>query len=100
MLNIKPLISLDDEGKAIAIGKSFSRKGNMGKIIQMIINMAAEGKIWNYAIVHAQNNERAEMYARGLLEIIGKEPAFIMDVSPVIGVHNGIGVVGISLMFQ
>lgn len=100
MLNVKPLISLDDEGKAIVIGKSFSRKGNLEKIIHKIKDMAAEGKIWNYAIVHAQNIERAEMYAERLQETIGKEPAFIMDVSPVVGVHNGIGVVGISLMFQ
>jgi DegV family protein with EDD domain len=100
VLNIKPLISLDSEGKAFALGKSFTRKGNMKKIIQMVKDMAAEGKIWNYAIVHAENLARAEMYARSLEEILHKKPAFIMDLSPVIGVHNGIGVVGIGVMYE
>ena len=100
LLNIKPLITLDHEGKATAIGKSFSRKGNMKKIVRMIEDMAAEGNIRNYAIVHAQNLERAEMYAGMLEKSIHKKPAHIMDVSPVIGVHNGIGVVGIGIMFE
>jgi len=100
VLNIKPLISLDSEGKAFALGKSFTRKGNMKKIFRMVKDMAAEGKIWNYAIVHAQNIERAEMYARSLEEVLHKKPAFIMDLSPVIGVHNGIGVVGIGVMYE
>jgi DegV family protein with EDD domain len=100
LLNIKPLIHIDKEGKAAALGKSFTRRGNVKKIIKRITNMAAEGKIWNYAIVHAQNLERAEMYAGLLEKAIQKKPAYIMDVSPVIGVHNGIGVVGIGVMYQ
>lgn len=100
LLNIKPLISLDSEGKAFALGKSFTRKGNMKKIVQMVKNMAAEGKIWNYSIVHAENRARAEMYAHSLEEFLHKKPAFIMDLSPVIGVHNGIGVVGIGVMYE
>ncbi len=99
-LNIKPLISLDSEGKAFALGKSFTRKGNMKKIIQMVKKMAGERKIWNYAIVHAKNLERAEMYAHNIEEILHKKPAFIMDLSPVIGVHNGIGVIGIGVMHE
>jgi DegV family protein with EDD domain len=99
-LNIKPLISLDSEGKAFALGKSFTRKGNMKKIVQKVKNMAAEGKIWNYSIVHAENRARAEMYAHSLEEILHKKPAFVMDISPVIGVHNGIGVVGIGVMYE
>ena len=99
-LHIKPLITLDSEGKASALDKSFSRKGNMKKIIRLIKDMASEGKIWNYAIVHAQSLERAEMYAQRLEEILHKKPAFIMDLSPVIGVHNGIGVVGVGIMYE
>jgi fatty acid-binding protein DegV len=32
--------------------------------------------------------------------ILGRPPAFVMDVSPVVGVHNGIGVVGIAVMLK
>ncbi|MFC2141782.1 DAK2 domain-containing protein [Acidobacteriota bacterium] len=99
ILNLKPIVSLDSEGKGAAFGKSFSRSGNMKKIMRMIKDMAGKRELWNYAIVHAQNRERAEMYAEKMQETIHQDPAYIVDISPVIGVHNGIGAVGIALMF-
>jgi DegV family protein with EDD domain len=100
LLNIKPIIALDAEGKAVALGKSFSRRQNMKKIVGMIRRETAGRAVWNYAVVHAQNPYRALHYAEELVPVVGKKPAFIMDISPVIGVHNGIGVVGICLMFE
>jgi len=100
LLNIKPIISLDREGKAVALGKSFSRRRNMAKIVSLISRESSGKKVWNYAIVHAQNPYRALHYAEELGPVLGRKPAFIMDISPVIGVHNGVGVVGICLMFE
>jgi len=100
VLNLKPIISLDAEGRAVGYGKSFSRRQNMKKLIRMIGNLLSQGKIWNYSIVHAQNRERALCYAEELRAVLGKDPLYIMDISPVVGVHNGIGAVGISLMFE
>jgi DegV family protein with EDD domain len=100
ILNLKPIVSLDSEGKGAACGKSFSRRGNMKKIMRIIKDMASKETLWNYAIVHAQNLERAEMYAEKIKESIHRNPAYIVDISPVIGVHNGIGAVGIAIMFE
>jgi DegV family protein with EDD domain len=100
ILNLKPIVSLDSEGKATASGKSFSRKSNMKKIVDKIRKMSEEHQIWNYSIVHAKNLERAEIYAQKLKQEIDRDPLYIMDISPVIGVHNGIGAVGIALMFE
>jgi DegV family protein with EDD domain len=100
LLNIKPVIILDAEGKAAAAGKSFSRRQNMKKIVGLIRRDSAGRKVWNYAIVHAQNPYRALHYADELAPVLGKKPAYIMDISPVIGVHNGIGAVGVCLMYE
>jgi DegV family protein with EDD domain len=100
ILNLKPIVSLDSEGRGIAFGKSFSRRGNMKKIVGMIKGMYQEAEVWNYAIVHAQNLERAELYAKKLEEELHLKPAYIVDISPAVGVHNGIGAVGIALMFK
>ena len=70
----------------------------MSKIINILQKRSSEKQIWNYAIVHAQARERAEKYAEKLTKVIGKEPAYIMELSPVVGVHNGIGAIGIGLM--
>jgi DegV family protein with EDD domain len=100
LLHLKPIITLDENGKALPFGKSFSRRGNMKKILAMISEMAAQGKIWRYAIVHAQNPVRARMYAQKLEAMLGRPPAYTMDVSPVVGAHNGIGVLGVCLMLE
>jgi DegV family protein with EDD domain len=100
MLNLKPIVTLSLEGKAAASGKSFSRGANMKKIIRKIKDMAGKDKLWKYAIVHAQNRERADEYAEKIKTAIHRDPAYIMNISPVIGVHNGIGAVGIALMFE
>jgi uncharacterized protein len=98
VLNLKPIVSLDEEGKATAAGKSFSRKANMKKIMRIMQERIQNSKIWNYAIVHAQAPDRALKYAQQLTAIAGKEPAYIMELSPVVGVHNGIGAIGIGIM--
>ncbi len=100
LLRVKPLITLDEEGKSAAAAKSFTRDGNMQKIIRRIEDMAARGKVWNTAVVHAQNPSRAWAYAEMLEARLGRPPAFIMDVSPVIGVHAGAGAVGVALMLE
>jgi len=97
-LNLRPIVTLDEEGKAAAAGESFSRRGNMKKILELLNKKTENCKIWNYAIVHADAESRAQIYAEKLTNIIGKEPAYIMELSPVVGVHNGIGAVGIGIM--
>jgi len=99
-LNLKPIISLDEQGKATAYGKSFSRKNNMKKIIKEIKILNEAKGIWNYAVVHAQALERAYSYADKLKQTTGKKPAYIVDISPVVGVHNGLGAVGIAVMIR
>jgi hypothetical protein len=100
LLNIKPILSLDSEGKAAGLGKSFSRRSNMKKILKSLRQMAEKKAIWKYAIVHAQNESRARTYAEKITEMTGMNPAFVVDVSPVLGVHTGIGTLAVALMFQ
>lgn len=98
LLNLKPIVSLDETGSGIAYGKSFSRKANMNKIIKTIADTHKNNNIYSYAIVHAEEEKRALEYASKLTKIIGIEPEYIMSLSPVIGVHNGPGTIAIGFM--
>ncbi len=100
ILNLKPIVSLDKEGKAQAFGKSFSRSGNMRKIVAMIKEELKHKHLWEYAIVHADASDRAYKYAELLTTATGKKPAYIMSLSPVVGVHNGNGTVGIGVSYD
>ncbi|HOI44409.1 MAG TPA: DegV family protein [Candidatus Aminicenantes bacterium] len=97
LLNLKPVLALV-EGQAVSISKSFGRRANMKKIMRMIRRTAGEKTVQKYAIVHAQVPERADLYARELTKIFGRGPEFIMVISPVIGVHTGLGVMGVALL--
>ena len=100
VLNIKPIVSLDAGGNVAILGKSFSRRANMKKILGLVREATAGRRVWNYGVVHAQNLFRALRYADALEGMLGKKPAFVSDVSPVVGAHNGIGVVGVALTFE
>ncbi len=100
LLNLKPIVSLDAEGKALPIGKSFTRSANMRRIIDLIRTDLAHNKLVDYAIVHADAPDRAIKYGELLEQLTGKKPAYIMPLSPVVGVHNGIGAIGIGLSYD
>ncbi len=100
LLNLKPVISINAEGRTVSFGKSFSRSRNMKKIVQNLKNMAESNKIWHYAIVHVKCSSKADIYAESLTSIFGKPPAFIEEVAPAIGVHTGIGTLGVAVMFK
>jgi len=100
MINLKPIVTVDESGKGKAFGKSFSRKANMKKIINLMVQEIKGKQLWNYAIVHSQSLGRAEQYAERITKITGQEPAYIIDISPVVGVHNGIGSVAVTYMYD
>jgi len=100
LLNIKPIVGLDEDGKAKIWGKSFSRAANARKIIALIEKDLQSLQLWDYAIVHADAEARARMYARMLEKLTGRPPAYIMPLSPVVGVHNGIGAVAIGVSYD
>ncbi len=100
LLNLKPVVTVNNEGKTEAFGKPFTEKSSMELIINKIKSMAAEKKIWGYSISHARNLSVANWYADQMREISGLDPVFINDASPVLGVNVGPGVVALSVMFE
>ena len=96
-LNVKPVISVDAEGRIEAIGRSFSRAGNMDGIIEKIESRSRTRRVWGYALVHVRNPERAALYAEKLTAALGRPPEYTMDASPALGIHAGIGAVGVAV---
>jgi DegV family protein with EDD domain len=98
LLGVKPIISIDDEGKVITFGKAFSENGSKELLIKEASRLIAKGKIWGYAISHVRNMETALWYETQMEALTGKKPLFINDCSPVLGVHGGPGTVVLSIM--
>jgi len=98
ILGLKPIITIDKEGKGAVAGKSFTRAGNMKKILRMVGRSSSGRGIHSYAIAHAGNPDRADAYAEKLTGVLGRPPEYIMSASPVIGVHVGPGLVAVALI--
>ena len=100
ILSIKPVVSVGPDGKAFNAAKTFSRKGMLAKVLELVRGVAAKDRLWGYAIVHAQNPERALEYEAALTPLLGMGPRYIMEVSPVIGVHSGVGAAAVALLSE
>ena len=100
LLNIKPIITINKLGQAVPCSQSFSRRQNFKKILQMIRKRQAVHPVHSFSIVHAGNRPRAEAYAREIELITGRPVSFIEEASPVVGVHNGLGAVGVCLSYE
>ena len=98
LLGVRPIISVDNEGKAYTYGKAYSEKGSMEFLIKEASRLIAKGEIWGYAISHINNMETAQWYATKMETLTSKKPLFINDCSPVLGVHGGPGTVVLSIM--
>jgi uncharacterized protein len=100
MLDIKPVIALDNEGKAYMFSKSFSESGSRKKVIRSIRKLVRDRKVWKYAITHCNNRTSADWMAAELEALLGQKPAFIEHVSPVLVANAGPGITAVSLMFE
>ena len=100
ILNIKPIVSVDALGKSVLIGKTFSQSSNMNLVMKKIAFLQRQNVFWNYIVLHAHNQGGAEEYSRRMKTVTGFEPLAVIDISPAIGMHAGIGATAISIMFK
>ncbi len=100
MLDLKPIINIDKEGKASLASNSFSEKGSMKKIIRNLARLTNGRQVWGYAITHANNPTTAQWYALQMENITGKKPLFIDHASPALVANTGPGVACISLLME
>jgi DegV family protein with EDD domain len=100
ILNINPIVSIDESGKAIVFDKSFNQKANMEKVMGYIRKLFLEKSVWNYIVLHANNAEAAQWYSEKMKAISSKDPVSVVNISPVIGANAGIGAAAVALLFD
>jgi DegV family protein with EDD domain len=100
LLNINPIVSIDDSGKAFVFDKAFNQKAIMEKVMGHIKTISREKPIWNYTVLHANNPESAGWYSEKMEALTNKAPASIVNISPVIGANTGIGASAVALLFE
>jgi hypothetical protein len=100
MLDLKPIIAVNKEGKAALFSKSLTEKASMKKVMKNIAKVTQGKQIWEYAITHANNEPAAQWYADEMEKLTGKKPIFIDHASPALAANTGPGIACVSLMLE
>ena len=100
MLNINPIVSIDETGKAIVFDKSFNQRANMEKVMGYITKISKEKQIWNYIVLHANNDYASQWYSEKMEALIDKKPVSIVNISPIVGANAGIGAAAVALLYD
>ena len=91
MLQIKPVMHMDDEGHLINIGKARGRQSSLKALVDKMEKTVTEAGKQTVFISHGDCLEDAEAVAQMVRERFGTQDIRINYVGPVIGAHSGPG---------
>lgn len=95
LLEIKPILHIDEEGKLVMAGKAKGRKKSLHALIERMEETVVKIKPQKIFIAHGDCQEDAQYLADGIKERLGHEDIEINYVDPVIGVHSGPGTIAL-----
>ncbi|KGK89827.1 DegV domain-containing protein [Desulfosporosinus sp. HMP52] len=96
LLNIKPIISINSEGKYITYAKVRGRDQSLKKLFDILIESTQTGQ-YLVAIVHGGAEQEARKLWQKAKELPNIKELFFNQISPVMGVHTGPGLVGVII---
>ena len=97
MLNIKPIIYVNEEGKLISVGKSRGRKAALLQVVAELEKRLMDPTLPVF-ISHGDCEEDAKFVAEEVTKRTGAEVKVISYVGPVIGAHTGAGVIALCFV--
>ncbi len=100
MINIKPILHINDEGKLVPLEKVRGRKKSLSVMIDRMeeqIGAFKEKQILP-CVIHGDCGEEAKAVAQMMKDRFGFEQVHIAQIGPSIGAHSGPGTIGLLFM--
>ena len=92
ILNIKPVLRVDENGKLVSYKKVISRKKSLAEMQNTMLNKIADKQ---YVLIsHAEAEEEALELKKQLKETLNVD-AFVTELTQVIGCHTGPGLIAV-----
>ena len=98
LVQVKPIIHVDNDGKLQVIGKERGRRKSLNKIVDMAVEQAQGWENDLVMITHGDCLEDARYVEKRVKEKMGVENVLINNIGTVIGSHTGPGVVAVFCM--
>ncbi|MCD4673653.1 MAG: DegV family protein [Anaerolineaceae bacterium] len=104
VLNIKPIITVDKDGKYATVAKERTFKRAIRRIAITVAQKFGEGANLRVQLMHGQNLEGVEILRESLMELVNCNFEPTTPIAPVLGAHTGPSMVAVCVapmdMFQ
>lgn len=97
LLNLKPVIRVDSDGKYSTVTTGRTLGKSMNSIVEYLYNQYSHTPVW-VTVLHGRFAEKAEVMANELKARLNIARLEINRISPVLGVHTGPGIVGAAVV--
>ena len=98
LLNLKPIITLDSDGKIQTVAKALGEKAILKKIMGLVCENAYGKKNLRFAVAHANAPESANWLEEQIKKQFETREVMIVNVSPGLGAHVGPGAAGVAFL--
>lgn len=96
MLNLKPIIGVDDNGIYHTVCKARGRKQALSKLTDILKEALNKGKCKVY-VLQGGAFEEASIYLKSIRELNNIVELGMASISPALGVHAGPGLIGLAI---
>ena len=99
-VSAKPVVTLDEKGGGDLAMIGFGRKHQFNKLMKRIEDDHKQRKIKNYALVYTDNENVIGPYLDRLRQMIGQDPVFIKQSSPIYALMAGHDALAIGYVME
>ncbi|MBX9137336.1 MULTISPECIES: DegV family protein [unclassified Clostridium] len=96
LLNLKPIITTNEDGVYYNVAKVRGRKQSLSKMTELLKGYLDKSKC-EIAVLHAGCEDEAIKYMNSLKDLPNVESIKIAEISPALGIHGGPGLIGFSV---
>lgn len=97
LLKIKPIISINEDGVYYTYDKTRGRKKSLERLSQIVMEKIKEGR-YIVDVMHAAAKDEAKALYEEFSKNKNVEEMSFGEIGPVLGVHVGPGLVGVTIM--
>ncbi len=98
-LHLKPIISVNQEGKYFTYAKARGRQKSIEKLAEIVEKAVQSGPI-KLAVMHGGAREEFQRLLEKLQHLPNIKELIASDISPALGVHTGPGLLGVCVVEQ
>lgn len=97
-LNIKPILSVNMEGKLVNYGKVIGRKKSLIELVQKMKTSVTAPENQVVIVGHGDSVKDAEFLASKIKCDLNVKEVILTQIGPIIGSHTGPGMIGLTFM--